>query len=184
MNPIIQSYESKFGQFIQQLNEQLSRLRTGRANVSLVENLLVEAYGVRTPLKQLASINVPDTRTIVIQPWDKNIITDVEKAIQLSDIGINPINEGEIIRINIPSLTEERRKEIVRILHQRLENIRIAIRNLRDEIRRKIFDMELNKGITEDDKYLALEELDNIVDDYMREIKKIGDNKEEEIMTL
>jgi len=184
MDSAINPRKSEIEQIIKNLKDQLSRLRTGRAHPDLVEGLMVDAYGVKTPLKQLAGISVSDSKTIVIQPWDRNIAVEIEKSIKLSDIGINPVGEGGVIRLNIPSLTGERRKEIVSVLHHKLETARIAVRGMRDEVRKEIMEKEKDGGITEDDKYQDLEELDKMTENYTREIKEIGDAKEEEIMTL
>lgn len=180
----IEEHKPEFEKSIESLKNQLARLRTGRANVDLVEGIVVEAYGVNTPLRQLAGISVPDSKTITIQPWDKGVIQSIEKAICASDIGINPVSGGGVIRLNVPSLTEERRKEVVSVLHHKLETARIAVRNLRDDIRKGIIEMEKNKEMTEDDKYAALENLDKTVEGYVGEIKEMGERKEKEIMTL
>jgi ribosome recycling factor len=184
MNEIISQHENQFLEVIEYTKKELATLRTGRANPVIVENVQVESYGVMTPLKQLASISVPEARTLVITPWDHNVIKDIEKAIVEANIGISPVNEGKLIRLTIPQLTAESRKELVKNVQQRLENGRIKIRGIRDKIRDEIIKSEKSKSITEDDKFTALKELDTATKKYNDNIKEIGDKKEEEIMTI
>ncbi len=181
---IIDNYKSDLEKTIEILKGELATLRVGRANPLMVENILVEAYGTRTPLKQLASIGVPEARTILIQPWDKTINKDIEKAIIQANIGINPVNEGQQIRLTIPPLTEESRKELTKSVGEKMEKTRIAIRQIRDRIREEIVKKEKNKEITEDDKYDLQKKLDNLVKDCNEKIKELGEKKEQEIMTI
>ncbi|MBU1119067.1 ribosome recycling factor [Patescibacteria group bacterium] len=166
------------------LAKELTSLRTGRAHTSLVENISVSSYGTVTPLMQLATISTPEAQLIVIDPFDKNILKEIEKAVSESDLGISPINDGKILRVQIPALTEERRKELVSVLNQKLEEARISIRNVREEAWKKIKAAEGNSEITEDEKYKAEEELNAVVSDYNDKIKEIGEKKEQEIMTV
>jgi len=184
MSSLIDNYKSDFGRAIDSLTNELATLRVGRANPVMVENILVQAYGVKTPLKQLASITVPEARTILIQPWDKTVTKDVEKAIVEANIGINPVNEGAQIRLSIPPLTEESRKELTKSVGEKMEKARISIRQIRDKVKEEIVRQEKNKEITEDDKYDLQKKLDELVKDYNEQIKKSGDKKSEEIMTL
>ena len=183
-NPYIEQHKTEFEKVINHLKEELTSIRTGRATPAMLDRVVAEAYGVKTPLNQLANINVPDPKTLTIEPYDKNIIKDIEKAIQLADLGVNPINEGNLIRITVPPLTEESRKELVKILSQKVEQSKISIRNLRDKIRDEIQKAEKENEITEDDKYKSFTDLDNLTTEYNQKIKETADKKEEEIMTI
>jgi len=184
MNPIIESQKDKFEQVLEHLREELSTLRVGRANPLMVENILVEAYGTKTPIKQMASIAVPEARTLLIQPWDKSIIKEIEKAIIVSNIGISPVNEGTQIRLTIPQLTEESRRELTKSVSEKEEKARIAVRQVRDKIKEDIIKKEKNKEITEDNRYSFLNDLDEAVKDYNNKIKEISEAKAAEIMKL
>lgn len=180
----IDSYKNDFEKALGNFKEDLSTLRVGRANPLMVENILVEAYGAKTPLKQLASLAVPEARTILIQPWDKSIAKDIEKSIIKANIGINPVNEGTQIRLTVAALTEESRKELVKSVGEKVEKIRINVRQIRDKAREEVTKQEKNNEITEDDKYDLQKKLDEIVKDYNEQIKEIGDKKENEIMSI
>ena len=184
MDEIIENHRQDFEQSLSHLKDELTTLRVGRANPIIVENILVDSYGTKTPIKQLASITVPEARTILIQPWDKGVIKDVEKAIAASDIGISPVNEGGQVRLTIPQLTEESRKELVKSVSEKVEKSRIRIRQIRDKVKEEAVKKEKNKEITEDDKYDLIKKLDELVKDFNEQIKEIGVNKEKEIMTL
>lgn len=184
MEPILEMHKKEFDKSLEILNNDLATMRVGRANPMIVENLLIEAYGSKTPLKQLASISVPEARTILIQPWDKTVSKDIEKGIIVANIGINPVNEGSQIRLTIPPLTEESRKELTKAVGEKMEKSRIAIRQTRDKVRDEISQQEKNKDITEDDKYNLQKQLDEMVKDYNEKIKLAGDKKEKEIMTI
>lgn len=184
MSSIIDNRKPDFEKSLDILKDDLVTLRVGRANPMIVENILVEAYGAKTPLKQLASITVPEARTILIQPWDKTVAKDVEKAIIGANIGISPVNEGSQIRLTIAPLTEESRKELTKSVNEKMEKIRIAIRQIRDKVKEEIVKQEKNKEITEDDKYDLQKKLDELVKDYNEKIKQMGEAKEKEIMTL
>ncbi len=184
MDQILDSHKKEFDQAVDHLKDELITLRVGRANPIMVENIPVEAYGARTPLKQIASITVPSARLIVIQPWDKSTIKEVEKAIIKADIGINPVNEGQQIRLVIPQLTEESRKELVKSVGERVEKSRVAIRQIRDKIKEEIIKKEKEKQISEDSRFTSLKKLDELVKDYNDQIKVIGERKEAEIMEI
>ncbi|MBI3290853.1 ribosome recycling factor [Candidatus Falkowbacteria bacterium] len=184
MSNIIENHKEEFEKAIRILAEDLATLRVGRANPMIVENILIEAYGGKMPLKQMASITVPEARTLVIQPWDKNTAKDIEKGIIAAGIGISPVNEGTQIRLTIPQLTEESRKELTRSVGEKMEKTRIAVRQLRDKIKEEIIKKEKSKDITEDDKYGAIKDLDELVKDHNNKIKQIGDKKEKEIMSI
>lgn len=181
---IIDDKKPQFQKALEHLLSELATVRTGRANPSLVENVLVDSYGTNTPLQQLATISVPDAQSIVIQPWDKNVLKDIEKAIQNSQLGLNPVNEGEIIRLPIPPLTEDRRKELSKIVNQKVEDSRVSIRNIREDTWRIIKDQKASGEISEDDMYTQQKDLQKVVDEFNSKVKNIGEEKEKEIMTL
>jgi ribosome recycling factor len=161
-----------------------AKIRTGRANPGLVENLMVDYYGTKTPLKQVANINIPEARQILIQPWDKGMLVFVEAAIRESDLGVNPNNDGQSIRITLPALTEERRKDFVKTLNHRAEDGRIAIRTIREEIWKEIQELEKTGAISEDDKFHGKDELQKVVDEYNQKLETIREKKEKEILTV
>src|SRR3990167_3617222 len=174
----------EFEKVVTHLKGELASLRGTRATPALVENVQVEAYGMRQALRALASIAVADPKTLTIEPWDKSIMKDIEKAIQTANIGINPVNEGALIRIVLPPLTEESRKELVKIVHNKLEDARGGVRTTREKLRQQIIDAEKKKETNEDEKYKQLEKLDKMVAEYNEQVKKIGESKEKEIMTI
>ncbi|HYC79721.1 MAG TPA: ribosome recycling factor [Candidatus Binatia bacterium] len=181
---IINKKESEFASVVDHLKSELSTLRTGRASASLVEHLEIEYYGAQTPLLSIAQIAVPEPRQITIQPYDKNALKDIEKAIQQSNIGINPVNDGNVIRLNIPAMTEERRKELVKVVAQMTEKTRVAIRNVREEIWKEIQRLEKDGEISEDDKIAGKDELQKVVDKWNAEVKKLSEAKEQEVLTI
>ncbi len=176
--------ETEFGKAVEHFKSELKTLRTGRASSQLVEHLEVEYYGAKTPLIQIAQITLPEPRTITIQPYDKNALKDIEKAIQLSNLGINPVNDGSYIRLNIPPMTEERRKELVKVVAGMSEKTRVTIRNAREEIWKEIQKMEKDGKISEDEKMRAKDEMQKMVDKHNEEVKKLADAKEQEILTI
>lgn len=181
---LITEKEAGFRNAVEHFENEAAKLRTGRANPGLVETLLVDYYGVKTPLKQIASINIPEARQILIQPWDKGSLVFIESAIRESDLGLNPGNDGQNIRIVLPSLTEERRKDLVKTLNHRAEEGRIAIRTIREEVWKEIQDREKSGDISEDDKFQGKDELQKVVDGYNEKIESIRRKKEEEILTV
>src|SRR3989338_4541667 len=184
MHSLLENHKSKFEQTIARLKDDLATMRVGRANPLLVENIVVDAYGARTPIKQLASISVPEARTILIQPWDKSITKEVEKGIVAANIGINPVNEGQQLRLTVPQLTEESRKELTKSVSEKEEKARVAIRQVRDRVKEEIVSQERGRAITEDDKYNLIKQLDELVKDYNTQIKEFGEKKVNEIMTI
>lgn len=180
----IDTFKKDADKVIAVLNTELQTLRIGRANPLMVEGILVEAYGAKTPLKQMASITTPEARTLIIQPWDKTVIKEIEKAIVVANIGINPVNEGQQLRLVVPALTEESRRELTKSVGEKMEKARIAVRQLRDKAREEIVKSERNKEITEDDKFAQQKKLDDAVKEYNDRIKEIGEKKEQEIMTI
>ncbi|MCL5435805.1 MAG: ribosome recycling factor [Patescibacteria group bacterium] len=179
--------EAKAGEFekaLSHLTKELNAVRTGRASPALVENLLVESYGTKTPLKNVASITVPDARSLAIQPWDRSLLSAVEKAIQASSVGIQPVNDGAYIRLNMPPLNEERRKELVRVIKGHAEAARVRLRNVREEIWKEVGRALKEKQLTEDDKYKAEKDLKKTLDGYNEKIEEMSKRKEAEIMTV
>ncbi len=181
---IINSKQADFEKSVNHFKEELNQLRTGRASAALVENIPVDYYGARSPLKQVASITVPEPKIIVISPWDKSQLAGIEKGIRESQLNLNPVNDGQIIRVVIPALTEERRKELVKILNKKSEEARIAVRQCREEIWEEIQEAEKESLISEDDKFSGKNKLQNIVDEYNRKIEEIRGKKEEEILKV
>lgn len=184
MNDIIKKHENEFVKTVQFFQEELKSLKTGRATPAIIENIPVEAYGVKTPLKQLASIGVSDAKTLIIQPWDKNILKDIEKAVVQSNMGINPINDGQFIRLIMPQLTEENRKKLVVLIHEKAEKCKTTLRSLRDRVKDEIMEAEKNKEITEDDRYRYIKELNDFTGENNDQIKFLSEEKEQELMTI
>jgi len=181
---LIDDHKDNFNQAIEHFISDIATLKTGRANPAVLDQIKVEAYGSFTPINQVASISVPEARSIIIQPWDKSVISNIEKAIRESDLGLSPVNEGDKIRIVIPQMTEESRKEIVKNLHKKIEEARISVRSVRDEIKEEILAAEKNKEFGEDEKYNLIEQLDKVSTEVNNKIKNLGDKKEQEIMTI
>lgn len=183
-NQHIKELKQHYDKTIDHLKDELKGLRTGRASVSLVEDMSVESYGTKSPLKQIASLSVADAKTIVVQPWDKSVLGEIEKAINNSDKGFSVLNDGNVLRLVLPDMSEDRRQEVIKVLHQKMEAARIAIREVRDKIRDKVGELEKNKEISEDDKFRIFENIDKITGEYNDKIKSIGQNKEEEIKQI
>lgn len=176
--------EEKMKKTVDYLKEDLATVRAGRANPKLVEKLMVDYYGTRTPLNQIANISAPEPRVLVIKPWDTNVLGDIEKSIQVSDLGINPGNDGKIIRLVIPQLTEERRRELTKTIKKEVEKAKIALRNQRRDTIDTFKKMEKNSEMTEDDLRVAEDEVKNIIDKYSDEIDKLYEKKEKEILEV
>jgi len=166
------------------LQDDLLSIRTGRASPALVERLLVEYYGTATPLNQMASIAAPEPRLLVIRPWDPSSLGDIERAILKSDIGLTPMNDGVLIRLSIPRLTEERRRELVKVVSRRVEEGRIAVRNLRRDALQDLKEFEKEKLIPEDDFYRGKDKVQELTDEFVKTIDEIGQRKEEEVMEI
>ncbi len=174
--------EARMNGAIQSLEEDLAAIRTGRAHPGLVEKLQVEYYGTPTPLQQVATISVPEARQIVIRPFEASMIKIIERTILASDLGLTPNNDGKQIRLNLPPLTEERRRDLVKVVHNRVEEGRVAVRNVRRDMIKDLREFEQEKMISEDDRKKGEEELQKITDRYIIEINAVGDRKETEIM--
>jgi len=176
--------EEKMRKSIEVLKRELATIRTGRATPALIEHIKVEYAGVPTPLNQIAGISAPEARLLIIQPWDKGIIHSIEKAILKSDLGLNPASDGSVIRINIPPLTEERRQELIKTVRRRIEEGRIAIRNLRREAMEELKGFEKNKDISQDEYKRALDQLQKLTDSFIADAEQIGRDKEVELTEI
>lgn len=176
--------EAKMRKAIEALRRELVTIRTGRASPALVERITVEYYGVPTPLSQVAGISSPEARLLVIQPWDRNVVFLIEKAILKSDLGITPNNDGRVIRLAIPQLSEERRKDLVKVVHRKVEETRVALRNLRREGVDELKDFEKENLITEDDLKDGQERLQRLTDHYIEDAERVGQAKEHEILEV
>lgn len=179
---VFQNMESSMGKAIAAYEKELNRLRTGRASPALLEGIRVDYYGTPTPIHQTASINIPESRLIVIQPWDKSTIESIEKAIQKANLGLSPTNDGKVIRIAIPPLTEERRKELVKLAKKMAEECKIAVRNIRREANDGLKKLEKDKAISEDDYHRAIEEVQKGTDEKIEQIEEIMESKKKEIL--
>ncbi len=184
MSDFIDNFKGNFEKIIEYYKKEINNLRIGRATPSLVENIQVDSYGTPTPIIHLASISAADPKTITIQPWDKNLLKEIERALQQAELGASPVVKDDLIIINIPPLTEETRKEISKKLNQKTEDSRVSIRNQREKAKDQVVNQEKNKEISEDDKFKRLEELDELVKSYNEQVKELSKNKEEEIMTI
>lgn len=184
VNEITTGIEAKMHKSVDALRVDLASLRAGRATPSLLEKVMVEYYGTPTPVTQVASVTVPEPRMIVIQPWEKNIIKDIEKAIMKSDLGLNPNSDGMVIRLNLPQLTEERRKDLVKVVHKKAEEYRVVVRNLRRDANDAIKKAEKAKEITEDESKKGVDTVQKMTDKVMKDIDAVTANKEKEVMEV
>jgi len=181
---ILHNTEEKMKKALDSMIREFSEIRTGRANPSLVEGLHIDYYGTPTLLKQLASISVPDAHLIVIQPWDMTAIVEIEKAIMKSNLGINPSNDGKLIRLSIPPLSKERRQELVKVVHKMTEEGRVSLRTIRREAKEALEKLEKDKVIPEDDKFRGIDELQKLVDKYIAKVDESLKNKEKEVLEV
>lgn len=169
---------------VEDFRKELATLRTGRANVSLLDHVRVDYHGTPMPINQLGTLSVPEPTMIVISPWDPGAVTPIDKAIRTSDLGLNPTNDGRVVRVPIPALTEERRKDLVKHLHKVLENHRTAIRNIRRDIKEAVEKIEKDKKISEDEKKRTLEELEKVTHQETKKVEDLSSAKEKEILEL
>lgn len=176
--------EDKMNKTINVYSEELQSIRAGRANPALLDKITVDYYGQDTPLKQVSGVSAPEPRLLVIQPWEASLIPIIEKEILKSDLGLNPSNDGKLIRLAIPMLTEERRKDLSKVVKKNGENAKIAVRNIRRDVMDSIKKLEKDKDLSEDDKRVAEEEVQKITDKYIVEIDKITKKKEDELMEI
>jgi len=175
---------SRMGKATDDLRAELATIRTGRASTALLEHLKVEYYGTPTPLNQVATLGVPDPSLLTVQPWDPSLLPSIEKIIRSSDLGLNPVNDGKILKVPIPALTEERRKELVKHLHKVLENHRTAVRNIRRDGNEELKKLLKDKKISEDDEHRGLEEIQKLTDETMEKLESVGKGKEREILEM
>lgn len=182
-NKVYSYCEENMEKSLKFLDREYNSLRTGRATTSLLDGIMVDYYGVRTPLGNASTISVPEARLLVVQPWEKSLLSKIEKAIQAANLGLNPINDGSVIRVPIPAMTDERRKELVKIVHSMAEEARISVRSIRRDANENIKKMEKDKDISEDNAKVALEEVQKITDDFIDKIKEAQDKKAEDILS-
>jgi ribosome recycling factor len=181
---VLKDAEERMKKAIEALRHSLLSIRTGRATPALIDRLPIEYYGTPTPLNQLATVSAPEARLLMVQPWDKGSLSIIEKALQKSEMGFNPSNDGRIIRIPIPPLTEERRREMVKMVKHKVEEGRISIRNVRRDAMHDLKELETEKMISEDEHKRAAEKLEDLVHKYIREAEHVGDDKEREVLDV
>lgn len=179
---VLREFEKKTKLSLEHFRKELAKLRTGRANIHLFEDIKVSYYGQLVPINQVATLSVPDPTLVTVQPWDPSILEAVEKAIRASDLGLNPINDGRQLKVPIPPLDEERRREMAKKVRKMLEEEKTVLRNLRRESKEEIEEMEEEKLITEDEKFDGLEKLQEILDDYVARLEEMARAKEKEIL--
>ncbi len=177
----LRNIEDKMEKTAEGLKKELTTIRTGRATPTLIEHIKVDYFNVPTPLNQIASITVPDARLLVIQPWDKSCIGNIQKAILTSDLGFNPLSDGKVIRINVPPLSEERRNELIKAVRRRVEERRVVLRNLRRDAMNELKELEKNKEISQDENKRALDQLQKLTDSFIARVEQIGQDKEAEL---
>ncbi len=176
--------KTRMGKALEDFRHELATVRTGRASASLLDHIKVEYYGTPTPLNQVATLGVPEPNLLTVQPWDPSLLAAIDKVIRSSDLGLNPVNDGKILRVPIPPLTEERRKELVKHLHKVLENHRVAIRNIRRDSNEELKRLLKDKKISEDDEKRALEEVQKLTDEQLSKLEAQGLSKEKEILEM
>lgn len=176
--------EDRMQKTIELLRKDFASLRAGRANPAILDKIQVDYYGVPTPINQMANVSAPEARLLVIQPWDKSVVSAIEKAILKSDLGLNPSNDGTIIRIAIPQLTQERRKELVKVIKKKAEETKISIRNVRRDANESLKSLEKSKDLSEDENKKAQDDVQKLTDKYIAEVDKVLAAKEQEIMEI
>lgn len=181
---VLAETKRKMDKVLEAMARDLSRVRTGRASVALLEGIKVECYGTTMPLSQVASLAAPESRLLTVQPWDASVMGDIEKAILKSDLGLNPVNDGKIIRLPIPALTTERRKELVKMVKKMEEEAKVALRNVRREANEDFKEMKKEKLLAEDDAHRGTEEVQKITDNYTKKVEAQAAEKEKEIMSF
>jgi len=182
IDDIYQETKESMSKSIEALERELNRVRTGRASLSILDGIKVDYYGTLTPLNQMATLAVPESRLITIQPWDVSVIKDIEKAILKSDLGLTPANDGKILRISIPPLTEERRKELVKLVHKMCEEHKVSVRNVRRDSNELLKSLKKDGDISEDEAFKAQDEVQKITDEHVKLIDDCYTNKEKEIL--
>jgi ribosome recycling factor len=184
VSEVLSQVEERMKKAIQSTQNELGTLRTGRANTKIFDRVQVSYYGTMTPLNQMANISTPDAQTILIQPYDKGVIAEIEKAIATSDLGLTPNNDGQVIRINIPALTEERRKDMVKVVKKTVEEGKVAIRNIRRDGVDDVKKLEKELSLSEDEIKRQQDEVQKLTDRYTGQLEKLGDDKEKELMSV
>lgn len=182
LKQLLKELEKKMKDSIEHFRKDLSKLRTGQANLNIFEEIRVDYYGNMTPINQIATLGVPQPTLITVQPWDPSFLDSIDKAIRSADLGLNPINDGKMLKIPIPPLDEERRNEIAKYIRKMEEEEKTVLRNMRREIKEKIEEMEKEKEISEDDKFWGIEKLQELIDEYSKKIEEIASLKEKEIL--
>ncbi len=181
---VLEETKRKMEKVLEAMSRDLSRVRTGRASVALLEGIKVDCYGTNMPLSQVASLAAPESRLLTVQPWDPALLGDIEKGILKSDLGLNPVNDGKLIRLPIPALTTERRKELGKIVKKMGEEAKVALRNIRREANDRFKDLKKDKQMPEDDAHRGQEEVQKVTDDYIKKVDSLAAEKEKEIMTF
>ncbi|OGP71440.1 MAG: ribosome recycling factor [Deltaproteobacteria bacterium RBG_13_60_28] len=181
---VLEEAKRKMEKVLEVMARDLSRVRTGRASVALLEGIKVECYGTSMPLSQVASLAAPESRLLTVQPWDPTVLGDIEKAILKSDLGLNPVNDGKSIRLPIPALTTERRKELVKVVKKMGEEAKVALRNIRREANDQFKDLKKDKHLPEDDAHRGQEEIQKVTDEFIKKVDSQAAEKEKEIMTF
>lgn len=176
--------QEKMEKAIDALKKDLASMRTGRASLALLEGIMVDYYGTATPINQVAALSVPDPKTIHIQPWEQKIIGEIEKAILKSDLGLTPSNDGKAVRVNIPPLTEERRKQLVKLAKKRAEESRVAVRNIRRDVNEELKKLEKEKHVSEDIVKKSLDDVQKMTDLFIKKVEEVLEHKEKEIMEV
>jgi ribosome recycling factor len=184
IDDVFNNAKDRMTKAVEALRRELATIRTGRAHPGLVEHLRVDYYGVPTPLNQLATISVPDPRLLTIQPWDRQAMSAIEKAILKSDLSLTPTNDGIIIRLAIPQLTEERRRELAKSVHKKVEEGRVEIRNIRRDGHEELRRLQREKLVSEDDQFRGQEKLQKLTDEFVQQVERVGEEKEAELLAV
>jgi len=184
IDDVFNNAKDRMTKAVEALRRELATIRTGRAHPGLVEHLRVDYYGVPTPLNQLATISVPDPRLLTIQPWDRQAMGAIEKAILKSDLSLTPTNDGTIVRLSIPQLTEERRRELVKVVHKKVEEGRVEVRNIRRDGHEELRRLQREKLISEDDQFRGQEKLQKLTDEFIQQVEHVGGEKEAELLAV
>ena len=184
LNDVYADSRDRMKKVIENLEREFKRVRTGRASVALLDGIRVDYYGTPTPLNQIATLTVPEPRSITIQPWDATVIGDVEKSILKSELGLTPMNDGKMVRINIPPLTEERRRDLVKVVRKMAEESKVALRNIRRDSNEMLKDLKKDKAISEDEQFRGQEEVQKITDEFIKQAEAVYAGKEKEILEV
>lgn len=184
IDDILSEASTRMGKTIEAMRKELAAIRTGRATPAIVDHIKVDYYGVPTPLNQIATISAPEARLLLIQPWDRHALSSIEKAILKSDLGLNPTSDGNVIRLSIPQLSEERRRELVKVVRKRAEETRVALRNIRRSALEEFRELERGKEISQDEQRRAQERLQELTDSFIEEVDRVGRDKEAELLEV